>query len=40
MKKLLQQRKTLATKVSEKIGFKSYVPCPGFLEENFMLNYH
>ncbi len=34
MNKLLQQRRDLATKVYEPLGFKSYDPCPGFLPNN------
>lgn len=37
MKKLLDQRKTLAKKVYEPLGFKSYDPCPGFLSSAWQI---
>lgn len=37
--KLLKNRSDLATKVYEPIGFKSYVPCPGYLEGDSILLY-
>jgi len=39
MERMLKQRHDLATKVYEPVGFKSYVPCPGYLDD-LMFSYY